>query len=495
MTATRDIFNLVGFNPLLEYNKNIKKVIALLQIVVLSFMTTTLVLVWANESGNSNSIPLTGFQEFDDMYHYYMVEKEHLIVSDIMNPVNDFTFQIIKLAGELASTLLLFLFSITIIFAVWYGIKPEFAESVSEVKSRVAAGEKIPIENIADFFKQFLPDIKANSGIADSYQYEKPSLALIARDHMPKFILVFAIIIALRTGVLITFVMKSSTALNFGFKYYTENIDFIGHINTLTTAGKDFNPYYDTVTTRGRNKKKLYNSMYNALKAQVPRDRTENFLGKIGSAVATEISRLEELGDVQFDYKNFSVNTTILPYSVEPDKSDVKLVLAYSLAENFGMIIGKEIPEDRNMYVTIFQYELAPDEDKGGGPEYASGRNTYPNAWDVGSKGYPVRLNIHDEYKGKLATMKFSANSGLRLEATAYYSDGSSSRVNVSASVTDTTATVDLTPLGREIDSKTGATTSLTRIVVTGFKDLMLVPKTGTGNSEPLPAQAQWHNK
>ena len=493
MTSSRDL-RLVGFFPY-PTNPKKSKVPKWLQVLLLTFIFSSTCIVMAYQV-DKNSIPISGFSEFDDLYQTYMVERNNPLIDDVMDPINSVVFDCIKLMGSISGALLLLLLFINVAFTVWYGAQPEFVERVSEVKQRVASGEKIPIDEVSEFFMQFLPDIKANSGIADSYIYEKPTISLVIRDHLPKFIMLFTIIICLRTGVIFTFVIKSADALSYGFKYYTESIDFVGKVDTFTKAGKDYNPYYDTVTTEGRNKKKTYNAIYTALKDQKPRDRTGTFLQRIGTAVEDQVKRLEEEGNVKFGYQNFSVHATVTDYEVNPDTSEVKWVEKFSLSEHFNMIIGEDIDNEKYLYLKVFQHNKLPGETHTSNP---LGRTSnYESGWIYDANlGYPTRIEMEKEFTRLLNEegYVFKKTTGSKLVATALLKSGKTIKLdNVPFTVTDKQFHIDLTGITPQLNS-IGVTDALDQIVVTGLSNVTLVKQgEGTTRTKSLGADtAYWY--
>lgn len=466
------------------------RILACILIAIFTLMAGLTLIAYA-----TGGIPMTGFDEFDAMYRYHM-EKESVLVDDIMVPVNEVVFFLIKIEMRILGSVLLLLSISSAAFAIWYAAKPDFADEVSEVKMRVANGEKIPVEEVKEFFLQFFPDIKANSGIADSYEYERPTIGMLLRDHLLKFIILFAIAIALMTNVITTFIVKTGNALAFGAKYYTENTDFVGIVNTVTTAGKDYPFLYDTLTTEGRNKKKLANAMYVALKDAKPRDRTTEFLNKIGAAVATEVSNLETGGDVLLGYQNFTATATIMEHDVQHDTSPVKLVKKYSIADTFGMVPGVDVDKDMYMYLTVIQYETAPD--GGGSSPYGNQANNI--IFNLDNNGVPTSISFANKYKNDIANgYKFTGTPPNDIVGRASFSDGSQTNsVNLTGKVSGNGSdyTIDLTALKNVYQKELSATKSLRSITISGMAKNVTLVKDGDANSKPLsPGSVTWTAK
>lgn len=340
-------------------------------------------------AGGEGAIPMTGFHEFDAMYQTHMREEKPL-VDDVMKPVNTIIFNLIEFQMRFVGTLLLFLCITAASFSIWYVARPEFADEVSEVKNRVASGEQIPIEEVKEFFLQFCPDIKANSGIADSYEYEKPTFGLFVRDHLLKFILLFAVAIALQQSVIITFIVKSGNALAFGAKYYTENTDFVGSVQTWTTAGKDYDPGYTTLTTEDRNKRKLYNGMYTALKREFPRRRTEDFLQLIGSRTQAKVT--EYASKLNINAENFIVTVNIYGYDIPAEQADTSTASMFRIKASLSEFVNAEYlavnSNERFMYINVLQYDTEEARIS------IHNQTIYEDAWGGINNGYPTTVTL-----------------------------------------------------------------------------------------------------
>ena len=371
----------------IKFYKGLPKWLIKFWVVLFSFscMMTSLV-VYATSDLQADVAPLTGFDYFDSMYQRYMIENNPDLLSDIMDPVNSTVFFFIKLETQILGILLLFLLVTSVTFSVWYALRPDFAEEVSEIKQMVASGQQIPVTDVKAFILQFCPDIIANSGLAGEYEYERPTLGLLLRDHLLKFTCAFAIAIALMGNILPTFVVKLGTAIAYAGKYYTDNTDFKGIVNTITTAGKDYKPRFDELTIEGKNQAKVFNALYVALKDQKPRDRTEDFLQRIGSQAHNWTLKL---GDgtypINYSFKNFVAHADVMPYDVEVpavSNSAVKVVVKLKLTQ-LGMVVGMDIPQDEYVYLTVMQYNETP------GSATVSNITEDPNGWTV-SNGVPT---------------------------------------------------------------------------------------------------------
>ena len=430
-------------------------------------------------------IPMTGFDAFDAMYQENM-SQDSLFVEDVMKPVEKVIFTLIKFEMRLVGILLLFVCVTSVAFAIWYIAKPEFADEVSEVKMRRAGGEVIPVTEVKEFFMQFLPDIKANSGIADSYEYEKPTFGLFVRDHLLKFILLFALAISLQQSVIVAFIVKAGNALAFGAEYYTNNVDFKEHVRTFTTAGSDYKPGYDDLTTEGRNKSKIYNEMYKAVKRAKPRDRTPEFLERTGTAIANKVVELEGDANVRLDYRNFIVSAEVRSYKVEPDVSPVKYTIIYDL-NALGITPGDNLGE-KWLYVQILQYETTVSE-----TSYQSASN-YKQAWGGFSGGVPTVLNVHSEYSGYINSQgyKFTGNA-TEVTVKVSLSNGKTHEGKVTGTLRDTTYTIDFkTVVTKALEGANNA--SVTRVELSNVSNKMEIQliKDGANSINNIPNTAMW---
>lgn len=461
--------------------KDVMRVI-LLMLVLLTLSTGFFLVVFAEGDG----IPMTGFAEFDAMYQYHMREEKPL-VEDIMKPVNTIIFNLIEFQMRIVGTLLLYLCITAAAFSIWYVAKPEFADEVSEVKMRVANGEQIPVEEVKEFFLQFCPDIKANSGIADSYEYEKPTFGLFIRDHLLKFIILFAVAITLQQSVLISFIVKAGNALAFGAKYYTENTDFVGSVHTWTTAGKDFDPRFDTLTTEGRNKRKLFNAMYIAIKREFPRSRTEDFLQRVG---AVALQKVNEIGpQLQLDADNFVVTADIAAYDVNQDAtSPVMWRTKFKVSDFVGT---GEIPVngvDKTLYLSVLQYDQA--ESSSAQPKVI----TYPNSWKGGTPPTSLELGVTDINKDA-PNAKFKSGVTKTVSVNVRYTDSNDIVQMISGQVTpirtDSKLTINIATLIN--DNKITDKSKIIQIDITGMMDYS-IEQDGVTKGAPA-GSAYWYKR
>jgi hypothetical protein len=373
-----------GFKPKSRNNRPLQ--MSILGLLVILMILSTMYISRADDE----YIPMTGFESFDNMYQYHMNQTD-TNVEDIMVPVNEVVFFLIKLHTNILGSFMLLICVSSACFAVWYALKPEFADEVSDVKMRVSGGEQIPIDEVKNFVLQFFPDIKANSGIADSYSYEKPSLSLLVRDHLLKFVIFFAIAIAIQQSTLITFIVKSGNALAYGALYYTENTDFKGMVETMTTAGSDYPVNFDTLTTSGQNQGELYDDIYIALKDEKPKDRTDEFLGRIGAATQQFVEVTAPENGVDYSYENFITNVFITSHNNEYSKvSDLEVRMVYPL-ETFG-IIDSDLLGDKYVYMSIMQYDTSSTSTT------SSYYTSKLSAGWIESGGIPVSFDLYNIY-------------------------------------------------------------------------------------------------
>lgn len=471
-----------GFKTKLDQTRFLQFLIVASMLIVLIMNAFTIV------SAEEGHITITGFDAFDNMYQYHMGQEDSL-VNDIMTPVNDVVFFLMKLEMQFLGTLIVLLCVSSAIFAVWYALSPDFADEVSEVKMRVAGGEQIPIDDFKAFALQFVPDIKANSGIADSYEYERPSLGLLARDHLLKFVLIFAIAIAIQQSTLITFIVKAGNALAFGADYYTENTDFRGMVETWTTAGSDYPISFDTLTTKGQNQKKLYNAIYTALKKEKPRDRTEEFLGRIGAATQKFVEVTAVESGVIYDYENFIVNVfTTGIMNEQADVSDIEVRTIHKL-EDFGFtesdnVTSTDILKDKYIYISVMQYDTVAETST----SVYSSVSTYTGAWEM-SGAYPIKLNVHAAYAASVNTGYTFQGDKPSVAVKAYLSN-SSEPVLLTATVnkSSNTYTIDFSS---NIKSKVTAGVSVKKIEITGLasNNTMLIKDSTT---KSIAGTATW---
>lgn len=470
----------VGRNRPTSKSISLYLIVGLMVVILLSTVFTSK--TYAMEEQH---IPMTGFTEFDAMYTFHMNQGEPL-VDDIMKPVNNVIFFLIKLQRNFLASILLLLSTSALAFAILYVLKPEFADEISEVKTEVATGQTVPIDEPKRWVMQFLPDIKANSGIGDRYEFERPTMGMLVRDHLLHFILIFAVTIAFSTNTITTLTVKAGNAIAFGAKYYTDNTDFEGIVRTVTTAGKDFDPKYDTLTTTGRNKKKTFNAMHNALKDAKPRDRTSEFLGRIGTQVHNNIVALEARDDIHFDFENFSVTAEISPHDMAIDVSPIKTVIKKNLSD-FGMVVGQDVKSNDYMYITILQYEEVRQSG------YQS-PTTDANAWRGGVGGtLPNGFQIDDVSGNKALienqgyTFKLTAN---QVMADLTLSNGETKRVAARIHTGQGNKAAYITT--KDLGSGLGNNVSIRRIRIQGINDVITLQKDGDIKPAIPSGSIQW---
>lgn len=414
---------------------------SLIGVLVFALLTSIFIhsIVLITFYADSENIPITGEAEFDAMYQYYM-EKDMPMLQDIMEPANYAGFFVIKLVTNIVGLILIVVSTITFASAIAFGLRPDLANEVHEVKMEVAAGQQIPMDEPIRWLMRFLPDVKAASGIAEDYEYENPTIGLVFRDNIWKFLILYTLAIALRTNLITTFLVKTGGAMAYGVRHYVDNTDMRGIINTWTTAGKDYNPRFDTLTTEGRNKKKVFNAMYNALKNEKPRDRTDVFLGNIGSTVYEKITS-GGISGVNYSMKNFSASADILAHDVTPDTSEVKVVQKFPLSE-LGMIQGQDYEGERYLYLTVMQYEDRVE--KVNFPGASSGVNNVT----LDNSGFPTKIDLSKTHTAKLTDYKFKKLGDGKVTATVYYSGNKKPQSKtITLNITDDNVTADLSSL------------------------------------------------
>lgn len=440
--------------------------------VSVAILLTGLLVYWVvstNAFANRENLPMTGEAEFDSMFNLYM-NKDMPLLRDIMEPANSVGFFIMKLSTDIVSLLLLVVGTIAFASMIVYGLRPDLADEIHEIKMEKAGGQQVPMDEPMRWLMGFLPDIKAASGVGDNYEYERPTIGLMFRDNIWQFLILFTLAIALRTNLIHTFLIKTSGAAAYGVRHYVDNTDMRGIVNTWTTAGKDFNPRYDTLTQEGRNRNKTFNAMYNALKTEKPRDRTEAFLGKIGANVYNEISQLESKG-VRFGMSNFAVSADILSHRVTPDPSDVKLILDYDLSQFMDQ--GIDYTGDRYLYVTILQYEDGTTRNVNRGASVGEGALTFGN-----NSRLPESMNLANLH-GRLLSSGYEfyriGNGQVTVRVT--MSDGSQIEEKVTLNITGRDATANF----NSVTSKVKITEDVTwsSFSVTGLTEAVGLRRAG----------------
>lgn len=316
---------------------------------------------WNTYTASSGSLPMTNEHEFDATYQKYM-EKDMPMINDIMEPANYAGFFTIKLVTGIVGMLLLVISTVTFASAIAYGLRPDLADEVHEVKQEVANGQQIPFDEPLRFIMRFLPDVKAASGIADDYEFERPTVGLVFRNNIWKFLILYTLAIALRTNLITTFLAKTGGAVAYGARHYVDNTDMRGIINTFTSAGKDFNPQYNTLLQEERNKKKTFNAIYNAVKNQYPRERQQEFINQVGAQIVNFIQT--EVNQDLYNRESFSASADVYSYGTEKlgagiTNTEIRTVytlpMSTVLGGNFNLANS-----DYTIYITILAYDEKP---------------------------------------------------------------------------------------------------------------------------------------
>lgn len=432
-------------------------------VAILMFISvTTMVLStfqWNVYNADKTNLPMTNEHEFDAMYHKYM-EKDMPMVKDIMEPANYAGFFVIKLVTGIVGLLLLVVSTITFASAIAYGLRPDLADEVHEVKQEIANGQQIPMDEPIRWLMRFMPDVKAASGVADDYEFENPTIGLIFRDNIWKFLILYTLAIALRTNLITTFLAKTGGAMAYGVRHYVDNTDMRGIINTWTSAGKDFNPQYNNLTAEERNKRKVFNVSYNAVKNHYPREREQEFLNTVGMKIKDFIE--SEMGDIEWDKQSFSASADIYAYSPDEitggiSETEIRKVKTKRVGE---LLDGIDLPnQDYYLYVTILAYDERADEERFSD----TSRYGLGNVEEIiASDSNLTRIELSRLSEGESYT-KVNTNSALDLSVSFFYTHGGSERrasnvgmsiPNGNVNVSPNRVTVDISNLNSQINNK-----------------------------------------